>query len=118
MNAAIDNAEAREDMGPDDWSYHLEEGAELDDPAPSEPETEGKPARSAAPREPHKTVTPIMTAKQYLAALKRLGLTAHYSAPAALGISLRMSARYAAGTHQIPATVALLVRALVSLKSR
>jgi hypothetical protein len=56
----------------------------------------------------------IMSAKKYVAALADLGLTPHTAAPV-LGISSRMSYRYAAGTHVIPLTVAKLTRALVAL---
>jgi hypothetical protein len=56
----------------------------------------------------------IMSAKKYVAALADLGLTPHTAAPV-LGISSRMSYRYAAGTHVIPLTVAKLIRALVAL---
>lgn len=55
-----------------------------------------------------------MTNQQYIKLLKKIGLTP-YSAPQALGISLSMSYRYAAGTHPIPVTVAKLLRALAEL---
>ncbi len=53
-------------------------------------------------------------ARQYVAALKRVGLTPYGAAPR-LGISPRMSMRYAAGTHAIPPTVMKLVRLLADL---
>lgn len=51
-----------------------------------------------------------MTTKQYLAAVRLLGLTpAGKATAAALGLSLRQLARYAAG-GAIPETTALLLR--------
>lgn len=51
-----------------------------------------------------------MTTKQYLAALKKLGLTPSGKATAAaLGLTVRQCQRYAAG-QDVPATVALLLR--------
>jgi hypothetical protein len=51
-----------------------------------------------------------MTTKQYLAALKKLGLTPSGKATAAaLGLTVRQCQRYAAG-QAIPQTVALLLR--------
>lgn len=55
-----------------------------------------------------------MTNKQYIRLLKELDLTPYKAGPV-LGISPRMSMRYSAGTHPIPATIAKLVRALVLL---
>lgn len=59
-----------------------------------------------------------MTTTQYLAALKKLQLTPHGKATsAALGLSLRQLARYAAG-EPIPPTVGLLLEALQRLSHR
>ncbi len=63
---------------------------------------------------PPKTAGRAQQARQYVAALRKLGLTPYGAAPH-LGISTRMSIRYAAGTHAIPETVAKLVRAMVRL---
>jgi hypothetical protein len=49
-----------------------------------------------------------MTPAQYIAALKDLGLE-HANAPQWLGISMRQSFRYAAGTQQVSAPVCLLL---------
>ena len=52
-----------------------------------------------------------MTNKQYLDALKKLGLTPSGKATArALGLSLRQCQRIAAGDCEVPETVALLLR--------
>jgi hypothetical protein len=52
-----------------------------------------------------------MTTKQYLAVLKKLGLTPSGKATAeAFGLSLRQCQRIAAGTTPVPKTVALLLR--------
>ena len=58
---------------------------------------------------------PTMTSAQYVKMLRRIHLAPYSGAAEALGISVRMSARYAAGSHQIPATIAKLLRALVAL---
>lgn len=51
-----------------------------------------------------------MTAKQYHAALKRLGLTPSSKATAAaLGLTVRQCQRYAAGDQAVPQTVKLLL---------
>lgn len=51
-----------------------------------------------------------MTTKQYLAALKKLGLTPSGKATAAaLGLTLRQCQRLAAGDQKVSATVALLL---------
>jgi hypothetical protein len=56
--------------------------------------------------EPHN-----MNTKQYLAALKKLGLQPHSKATAAaLGISLRQCQRYANGTQLPNRTIELLLR--------
>jgi hypothetical protein len=55
-----------------------------------------------------------VTAAQYIKLLKRLGLSPYAAAPV-LGISVRMSLRYSAGSHDIPETIAKLVRALAEL---
>jgi hypothetical protein len=49
-----------------------------------------------------------MNKDQYIAALEQLGLTP-YSAARWLGISVRQSHRYAAGTQQVSAPVCLLL---------
>jgi hypothetical protein len=72
--------------------------------------------RGAANREVKTEHT--MTTKQYLAALKKLGLTpASKATAAALGISLRHGQRIAAGAP-VPAPVALLLRAKIELLAR
>ena len=51
-----------------------------------------------------------MTTKQYLAALKKLGLTpASLTTAASLGLSLRQCQRIASGESQVPGPVALLL---------
>lgn len=55
-----------------------------------------------------------MTEKTYIRLLAKLELTPYGAGPE-LGISPRMSMRYAAGTHPIPDTVAKLLRAMVKL---
>jgi hypothetical protein len=53
-----------------------------------------------------------MTTKQYLAALKLLGLTPSGRATAqALGLSLRQCQRIAAGESEVPGSVAKLIEA-------
>jgi hypothetical protein len=86
-------------------------GSGVDAPDPGEPGAERETRRPAK-----RTLSrgQIMSAKKYVAALADLGLTPHTAAPV-LGISSRMSYRYAAGTHVIPLTVAKLIRALVAL---
>lgn len=49
-----------------------------------------------------------MTPKQYVANLKKLGLSVYASGPI-LGISMRQSQRYASGETEIPATIAKLL---------
>lgn len=52
-----------------------------------------------------------MTTKQYLSALKQLGLTrASKATAAALGVTVRQCQRYADGDQDVPETVALLLR--------
>lgn len=59
-----------------------------------------------------------MTTKQYLAALKRLGLAPYGKATAAaLGVTVRSLSNYASGDHPIPATVARLLEALEALRT-
>jgi hypothetical protein len=54
-----------------------------------------------------------VTTRQYLAALKRLGLTpAGQATAAALGVTVRQCQRYAAG-EAVTETVAILLRLLV-----
>jgi hypothetical protein len=50
-----------------------------------------------------------MTAKEYNATLKKLGLTA-YGAARYLGVSRRQSLRYASGEQPISRTIELLLR--------
>lgn len=136
MDAAIDDAEAREDMGPDDWSYHLEEGRPERCPDGREchgycrlgecpgmvaggvdAPPAGKPAgnRGATSKPANKaTKARAMSPDQYVASLKKLGLTPWHACPH-LGISKATSFGYAAGSRPIPATIALLIRALVKL---
>lgn len=53
-----------------------------------------------------------MTARQYLAALKSLGLTPSGKATAdVLGLSLRQCQRFAAGDSEVPGSVAKLLEA-------
>lgn len=54
-----------------------------------------------------------MTAKQYIAACKSLGISPAYGAAAALGVSVASAQRYAKGTWPVPETVAKLLRALI-----
>lgn len=56
-----------------------------------------------------------MTPQQYVAHLRRLGLTPYGAGPA-LGICRRQSIRYAMGHAPVPEVVAKLVRALVELR--
>jgi hypothetical protein len=56
----------------------------------------------------------IMSAKQYRDACTKLGISIYASAKV-LGISLSSAQRYAKGSHEIPDTVARLLRALVRL---
>jgi hypothetical protein len=53
-----------------------------------------------------------MTADQYLAAIKALGLATNREASAALGISIRQHQRIAHGEARVPQTVALLLLCL------
>jgi hypothetical protein len=56
-----------------------------------------------------------MTTKQYLAALKKLGLTpASKATAAALGVSLRQAQYYAAG-KPIPETIAIILQLRLEL---
>jgi hypothetical protein len=55
-----------------------------------------------------------MTPTQYVAQLKRLGLTPYGAAPV-LVISRRQSIRYAQGESDIPEIVAKLIRAMIAL---
>jgi hypothetical protein len=104
-----------EDIGPDDppvdWQGDWHGVGEEVDASPPEPQaTRNRGETRAGGSLKHRT----MTAVQYKAALKKLGLSPHLAAPH-LGISSSMSFRYAAGSHAIPATVAKLIRALVKL---
>jgi hypothetical protein len=119
--------EPEETMTDDDWNALAGEGvADAVDAAPAgqlgcEKDRAAKPAKSpkpkAAPRANFSLSRgQIMTAKQYIAALKKLELSPYGAAPV-LGISPRMSLRYSAGTHPIPETVAKLVRAMATLKA-
>ena len=102
-------AELREAQN-DNARASLDYGAEFDTlvgrglPAPPlPPQTLATPART---RGDH-----AMTNKQYLDALKKLGLTPSGKATArALGLSLRQCQRIAAGDCDVPETVALLLR--------
>jgi hypothetical protein len=59
-----------------------------------------------------------MTTNQYLAALKKLGLTPASKATAAtLGLSVRQCQRFAAGAP-IPETIAILLRLMLSQPKR
>lgn len=84
---------------------------------------ESKTPSLAAPREPQPKPGPNALKKQsdmthlaYRRALKSLGLTPNNAGPH-LGISRATSMRCAAGSHPIPKTLALLIRALVKLAS-
>ncbi len=56
-----------------------------------------------------------MTPAQYIAILRKLGLTAATAAPV-LGMGRRQSFRYAAGDAPVPEVVAKLLRALLLLQ--
>ena len=59
-----------------------------------------------------------MTTKQYLAALKHLGLSTYGKATAeALGVTVRQLGRYASGENAIPDTLARLLEALIKLQA-
>lgn len=112
QDAAIDDAEAYEWIDDADaWQCESDVAGDVDaPPAGEEHETEGK----RAPALKRKTLQHGMTARQYAAALKKLGVTPH-TARNMLGISSASSYGYAGGSRPIPPTVALLVRALVKL---
>ena len=58
-----------------------------------------------------------MTTKEYLAAIKKLGLLPSGKATAkALGLSVRQCQRIAAGESQVPGPVALLLTEYLKLK--
>jgi hypothetical protein len=60
-----------------------------------------------------------MTTKQYLAALKKLGLTPSGKATAeALGLSLRQCQRVAAGSVPVPEPVAIILRMVLEQKEQ
>ena len=56
-----------------------------------------------------------MTPKQYKAALKTIGISNYKAAPW-LGIALRTAQNYASGERPVPATLARLLRLVISLK--
>jgi hypothetical protein len=56
-----------------------------------------------------------MTARQYVAACEKLGVSPGYGAARVLGISKDMAQRYTKDQWPVPATVAKLLRALVAL---
>lgn len=116
MNAAIDDAEAHEWIDDADaWQCENEMVGDVDAPPTDE---RGEETNKKIPvRLKRKTLQHAMTAKQYTAALKKLGVTPH-TARNMLGISSASSYGYAGGSRPIPPTVALLVRALVQLKDR
>lgn len=83
-------------------------GADVDAPAPAaRRKTEEKTARPNKP-------SGAMTARQYHAACKKLGISIYASAKV-LGVSLSTAQRYGGGKWAIPETVAKLLRALVAL---
>jgi len=55
-----------------------------------------------------------MTARQFNAALKQLGISVYASARV-LCISLRQAQRYSAGEAPVPPSIAKLLRALIAL---
>ena len=61
------------------------------------------------------TPSKTMTARQFDAALSKLGLSVYASAPL-LGISLRQAQRYSAGETEVNPTVAKLLRAMLLLE--
>ena len=74
----------------------------LPPPPPLSPHSPTSPARQREVR--------TLTANQYLAALKKLGLTpASKRTAAALGLTVRQCQKYAAGTVAVPETVAKLI---------
>lgn len=117
-HAAIDDAEAQESVDDiDDWQFYNETSGEEVGPAvdaagpdADKPETEGKKAR------PRPALAQAMSPAQYVAGLKKLGLTPS-TCGKHLGISNATSFRYSSGSHPIPAVVAKLIRALVKLGS-
>jgi hypothetical protein len=56
-----------------------------------------------------------MTAKQYKAALKQIGIS-NYAAAPWLGIALRTAQNYASGERPVPEPTARLLRLVVNLK--
>jgi hypothetical protein len=60
-----------------------------------------------------------MTPRQFVLALKKLGMTpASKRAAEALGNTVRGNQRYAAGERPVPATIARLLESLIELKRR
>jgi hypothetical protein len=60
-----------------------------------------------------------MTTNQYLASIKRLGLSPQGQATAkALGVTVRQLGRYASGENAIPPTLARLLEALTALMAQ
>lgn len=110
-----EQASSVDDVG-DWWNADEPVGPEVDAPGPVRPkrETEGKTARPRAALHHGAAKTQAMSPAQYVAGLKKLGLTpstcAHH-----LGIHIATSFRYSSGSHPIPASIAKLIRAMIRL---
>lgn len=102
-----------------DWAMSVGSAVDATDPV-SQPATEKEkrtmtkqPKPTTGNRQPaHLLGGRSMTEKTYIRLLAKLGISP-YGAGSALGISPRMSMRYAAGTHPIPDTVAKLLMCYV-----